>query len=91
MSQCPLVNFMPRLRDRFKRLGEEGELKTVSTDTCYKGLTHPQDHLMGFLYLGVTRAPFGDNYHKAQILGSSVSNHHPERAEFCRYTFRNET
>ncbi|CAN0572855.1 unnamed protein product, partial [Laminaria digitata] len=67
-----LVPFLVRLRDRFKRLGKEGELKTVSTDTCCEGLARPENHLVAKLFPGVDRAPYGDNYHKAQILGASV-------------------
>lgn len=87
LSRCPLFYPVPRLRDRFKRLGKEGELKTISTDTCCEGLKRPEDHLVAKLFPGVDRAPHGDNFHKAQILCSSINNHHPLRAEFCRYTF----
>ena len=42
------------------------------------------------LYPGVERAPYDDNYHKAQTVCSTVNKQHHLRAKFCRYIFSSE-
>lgn len=83
-----LLNFAPHLWSRLKRrlirLGTEGDLVFVFSDTCCSGLKDPSKHPVTAIFSSVVTGPKADKFHKVQLLTASARTAHPSHATFAR-------